>query len=115
VNLPDRRSWVALLRAAAHWRSLGAITLIMRTERGGIVEAHALKAGCIPGLTEHTNPIKTRWLAGPEAFAGWLDRIKPRDRTARGGDRGGTQGSDGARVTIPGTVTPAASQGEMAT
>lgn len=93
VNLPDRAAWVPMMRVAQFWRERGAVSLIMRTGTPTI-ERHALKIGCIRGVTENTTPVKSRWLAPPDAFNKWLDKVFPRDA---------------AGVTGPGPVTVATS------
>lgn len=82
------------MRVAQFWRERGAVSLIMRTGTP-TVERHALKFGCLKGITENTTPVKSRWIAPPAAFNRWLDKVFARDA---------------AGVTAPGPVTVDTSQ-----
>lgn len=74
VNLPDRRSYAAMLKQAAFWHRAGARCLIVRTHND-IADDHLIKAGCLCTFRENTVPTSFRFLAGPEALAKWVAKF----------------------------------------
>jgi hypothetical protein len=70
VSLPDRKSYRTMLQRVAIWRAAGAVCLIARTGNP-VVDRHLKKNDCVQGVTEHTMPPKTRFLAPPAVFAAW--------------------------------------------
>jgi hypothetical protein len=71
IDLPDLSSWRDCLAQCAALHAAGAVMLIMRT--GTPTVAHyALKRGILMTLTEHTTPVKSRYLLPPAALTAWL-------------------------------------------
>lgn len=75
VNLPDWRSYFKAVARLRDLREAGAVCVICRTGTP-VVASHLVKYGAVPGLVEHTDPVKTRYILPPDGFFRWLGKFK---------------------------------------